>query len=194
MAPRIVVVKRPRRRRFEIVWAFPLWLRAVASLGTRGPGRSARWPESAGSTPVAQPGLVWLESGVHGCVGCGRCVDVCPARALIVEVEVEIELKVVEEQRSRASSSARASAGVGSDCGPRGRDRDDRFGGRDVKRFDLLPGRCIGCSLCVEVCPESALQPVVGRPRVGAGPRPARLRVIDLLDIERPQAGARIDA
>jgi ferredoxin len=162
MAARTVVVKRPRRRLFSILWQLPHWLRAVASASPRHPPPLA----AAALGMDMRPGLVWTADGGHRCVGCGRCIDVCPGRALALEREEEsqqAERTVRTRQRAPAARGSVPSSAAG------------------VRRFELAPGRCIACGLCVELCPESALVRVAGATLVGPGPEPRRWSLIDLL-------------
>lgn len=46
--------------------------------------------------------------------------------------------------------------------------------GSEGVRFELDPGRCIGCAECVRVCPSQLLVMQIERDRVGAGRAPAR--------------------
>lgn len=51
----------------------------------------------------------------------------------------------------------------------------------EIRRFELEPGRCMGCGLCRRACPEEALIMAEGGSRVGVGAAPARLGLVDLL-------------
>jgi ferredoxin len=163
MSAQVIVLKRFRRRRFEVLWLAPLWVRSVAASWRRlHAGASlggaeetiadqplgGAWGASSARrsrTGTAIPGLVWSASGTHRCVGCGRCVEVCPSRAIAIESD------------------------------------EERYEVASVRRFELRVGACIGCGECAEVCPESALLLGEGADRVGPGPEPARRGIVDLL-------------
>ncbi|MGA6927653.1 MAG: 4Fe-4S binding protein [Desulfosarcina sp.] len=91
----------------------------------------------------------------HHCVGCSVCMRVCPVDAIIGK----------PKQRHRIEP------GICIDCGACGRicpyasvkDRDDQVCQRIRIRsrwpkpeFDLQ--RCMGCTICVEVCPTGCIE------------------------------------
>lgn len=166
MAARTLAVKRPRRRLFSVLWQLPHWLHAVASASPRRPPP----PDSAALGMGMRPGLSWTADGGHRCVGCGRCIDACPGRALTLEraEEAQQAQQAVRTVRTKKKGSPVACRSVPSAAA-------------GVRRFELAPGRCIACGLCVELCPESALVRVAGATLVGPGPEPRRWSLIDLL-------------
>ncbi len=178
MAARTVVVRRPRRRLFEILRQLPRWLRAVASASPRRPLP----PDSALLGLGRRPGLLWTTEGGHRCVGCGRCIGACPGRALTLELAEEGE-PGVGTVRTKTKTNTKTKARTGTRTkknAPAARQASLDTVAR-VTRFELAPGRCLACGLCIELCPESALVQVAGATLVGAGPEPRRLRLIDLL-------------
>jgi len=136
-----------------------------------------------------RPLLLWTTAeGGHRCVGCGRCIHACPGRALALELAEDSgpagrptqEAQAAEPVRRTPRQSARrkkkaASRTLGSVPSPPAR----------VRRFELAPGRCIGCGLCVDLCPESALVRGAGTTFVGPGSEPHRWSLIDLLQTAR---------
>lgn len=172
MAARTVVVKRPRRRFFWILWQLPHWLRAVASASPRHPPPP---PDSAALGMGMRPGLLWTAGGGHRCVGCGRCIGACPGRALTLELTEQAE------QGSQAGRTARTGRTAQTERNAMAARETLPSAAAGVRRFELAPGRCIGCGLCVELCPESALVRAAGATLVGSGPEPRRWSLIDLL-------------
>ena len=72
------------------------------------------------------------------------CVELCPSRSL--------------------------SIGLLESGGPS--DSSEISDGSNVVRFELDPGRCIGCGVCAEACPEAAIEMALPSWRVavaGAG-------------------------
>jgi len=109
MPAQVVVVRRSRRSLFAAPRALPDLLRSLraallprvpparvdATGGTAAPtsGRTAP-PQGgvarAGPAPAfdpAVPRLIRKDEGGHRCIGCLRCVDVCPSRCLAVDAE-----------------------------------------------------------------------------------------------------------
>jgi len=176
MAARTVVVQAPRRRLFSILWQLPRWLRAVASRSPRRPP-----PSTPAATAVAvaragsrRPGLLWTLEGGHRCVGCGLCIDACPGRALTLELAeraAQVEPTVWRKGKKGTKGTKDAPPARGPIPSATAR----------VRRFELAPGRCIGCGLCIELCPETALLRVEGAALVGPGPEPERWSLVDLL-------------
>ncbi|MHA7837072.1 MAG: NADH-quinone oxidoreductase subunit I [bacterium] len=177
MTARVVVLKSPRRRAFEIFWTLPAWTRALVVGWRRNRGRSVSSsarppfdPTSGRSVPRSMaspadprrtgapdgPGLLWTSGSTgHRCTGWGLCVEICPGSALRLEC---------------VPPEPRAPKRVGEPGPP-------------VRRFELRPGRCIACGLCIDICPEAALVPVTGRTRTGVGSEPAAVGIVDLLQV-----------
>ncbi len=157
MPAQVVVVKRSRRRAFVILRTAPAWLRAVVAVA-RSLGRDHSRIEfegiraSKGTGILASErvsGLLWpalvARADLEGCADCGRCVAVCPCRALLLEFS-----------------------------GPASPDTEAPVTDAPLAeiRFDLDPGRCIGCGDCVRVCPSNLLEMQVRESRIGEGPYP----------------------
>jgi len=161
MPAQVVVVKRSRRRAFAILRTAPAWLRAVvaAARSTRRAGSGIELDRefegigaSKGTGIFASErvsGVLWpgpvARADLEGCADCGRCVAVCPSKALRLEFS------------DPAAPDTQAPA---TDAAP-----------REI-RFDLDPGRCIGCGDCVRVCPSNLLEMQVRESRIGEGSCP----------------------
>ena len=168
MPTQVVVVKRSRKRPFEVVWALPAWLRSLLrsfrtsmarrmSLGGR--AASPSWARSDVlhlGRPAVDPAM-WpvlkLESRrgedpSDRCSRCGECVSACPSRCLSL---VPATLSEVGDIEPGAGSVAR-------------------------DRLLLSMWGCIGCGKCVEICPEDALEMKPGTLYVARSRIIARLR------------------
>ncbi len=161
MPTQIVVVKRSRRRAFVMLRTAPAWLRAVLAVA-RSIGRDRSRIEfeairassigSGGSGVLASErlsGVLWpgpvARADLEGCADCCLCVAACPCQALLLEF----------------SGPAAPGSEVPIPDAPL----------REI-RFDLDPGRCIGCGECVRVCPSNLLEMQVRESRVGEGACP----------------------
>jgi ferredoxin len=182
MPAQVVVVKRSRRRAFAILRSVPAWLRALLST-VRGVGRRhapldleafEAFRDSKILAPERQSGIQSprLVDGADlaGCVSCTRCIEICPSGALALGVGDGAMPKSAAVAPSALSASASVSA--------------------SAIRFDLDPGRCIGCGECEQVCPSNLFEMSVDDSRVGEGPTPDSRSLL----IDRAMAmGARAD-
>jgi ferredoxin len=165
MPAQVVVVKRSRRRAFAILRSLPAWLRAVASNLRRRPSRGGAielesfpaYCDASLLAPERQSGVMQPrmrdEVDLGGCASCRICVEVCPTRAL--ERDVASTLAVTMPAPTLDSAADRTSAPS-----------------MDGLRFELDPGRCIGCGDCARVCPEALLEMAIAPVRVGPGAMP----------------------
>lgn len=97
MPAQVVVVKRPQRRAFAVLRSAPAWLRALMQTLRAGLRRPATldlasidgFQDPILLAPERRSGILTPELGaaakLDGCATCGRCVDICPSRALEIE-------------------------------------------------------------------------------------------------------------
>jgi len=171
MPVQVVVVKRPRRGAFAILRSVPAWLRAVvATARSIGRGRTRIEFEgtaaSKGSGILASErlsGVLWpgpvAKADLEGCADCGRCVAVCPCQALRLEFSGPASLDT-QAPAMDVDVDMDVDMDAGMDAGP------------GEIRFDLDPGRCIGCGDCARVCPSDLLEMQVRASRIGEGACP----------------------
>lgn len=105
------------------------------------------------------------------CIGCGVCEDVCPlpdAPAISVSgVTEQIRVKP-SEPRNEAENAEKKADGEKVDEGGKPADRGQRSAASSKPVAVPIPELCVGCGLCSEECPVSAITMVDGLPSVNA--------------------------
>jgi len=98
----------------------------------------------------------YVNPDAKGCILCGKCMEVCPTEALTVTPRDEVDMGVA--QIDRAACYPWVDQGVCGACVsicPLG-ERAIFFESWNQYRPTVKDG-CVGCGLCVEVCPEPSL-------------------------------------
>ena len=110
--------------------------------------------EDIEAPPAALPQEVVSKSSIYIdrelCTNCGRCRNVCPAKAMILDAE----------------------PGVCTECGH----CQDVCPTKAITLPDVSDKRCIKCYRCVRECPVDAISMVDGKITINTGEREARIR------------------
>lgn len=113
-----------------------------------------------GSSDVNTP---YVDPRISGCTLCGNCMEVCPTEALTVTPRDEIDMGIA--QIDRVACYPWVDKGVCGACAticPLG---DEAIGFDFANMYrPVVKDGCVGCGLCVEVCPHPSLPVrIVGR-------------------------------
>ena len=105
------------------------------------------------------------------CIGCGVCRNVCPlpdGPAITVSgVSEQIRVKKAEP-RNEAENVDRKTDGENAGEGEKPADNEQRSAASSKPIAVPIPELCVGCGLCSEECPVSAIEMVDGLPKVNA--------------------------
>lgn len=104
----------------------------------------------------AQANTPFINPEVKACTLCGKCMEVCPTDALRVTERTAVDMGVA--QIDRTACYPWVDKGICGACVsicPLG-ERAIRFEMFNQYRPVIQPG-CVGCGLCVEVCPHPSL-------------------------------------
>jgi len=117
------------------------------------PPRCIKFHKLDGSQHANTP---YIDASVKGCTLCGKCMDVCPTEALTKTKITDIDMGVA--QIDRVACYPWVDKGICGACVaicPLG-DKAIDFEFGNIYRPTVKDG-CVGCGLCVEVCPEPSL-------------------------------------
>ena len=104
----------------------------------------------------AQSNTPFINPEVKACTLCGKCMEVCPTDALTITERTKVDMGVA--QIDRAACYPWVDKGICGACVsicPLG-DRAIQFEMFNQYRPVIQQG-CVGCGLCVEVCPHPSL-------------------------------------
>jgi ferredoxin len=132
------------------------------------PPRCIRFHARDGGAKVNTP---YIDAAEVACILCDKCMEVCPTEALTVIPREEVDMGIAEIDRTACFPWVdRGICGACVTICPLGA-RAIGFDFANIYRPIIKEG-CVGCGLCVEVCPHPS-QPIwiVDRPK---GPAAAR--------------------
>ena len=122
-------------------------------------------------TVIRQDGRNLASVSVDHCIGCGVCQDVCPlpdAPAIQVSgVSEQIRVKKAEP-RTEAENAEKPAENEKADEGEKPTDNEPSSAASSKPVAVPFPELCVGCGLCSEECPVSAITMVDGLPSVNA--------------------------
>ena len=117
------------------------------------PPRCIRFHQRDGGDQVNTP---YIDPQSKACILCGKCMEVCPTAALTVTPREKIDMGIA--QIDRAACYPWVDKGICGACvsicplGERG------IGFRMWNQYrPVVKTGCVGCGLCVEVCPHPSL-------------------------------------
>jgi ferredoxin-type protein NapG len=117
------------------------------------PPRCILFDKREGGDAVNTP---YINPEQKACTLCGKCMDVCPTEALVKTPLNEIDMGIAEIDR--AACYPWVDRGICGACVaicPLG-DRAISYDFANMYRPVIQEG-CVGCGLCVEICPEPSL-------------------------------------
>ncbi len=117
------------------------------------PPKCIRFSARDGGSRVNTP---YIDPQLKGCILCGKCMDVCPTGALVETERTRIDMGIA--QIDRAACYPWVDKGVCGACVtacPLG-EQAIGFDFANMYRPVVRQG-CVGCGLCVEVCPHPSL-------------------------------------
>jgi len=117
------------------------------------PPRAVRFYGREGGSKVNTP---YIDPEQRGCILCGLCMEACPTDALTVTAREDVRMGIA--QIDRAACYPWVDRGICGACAvvcPLG-ERAIGFDFANIYR-PVVQQDCVGCGLCVEVCPEPSL-------------------------------------
>ena len=117
------------------------------------PPRCIAFTKREGGGDVNTP---YVDPRIRGCTLCGKCMEICPTEALTVRRRDAVDMGIA--QIDRAACYPWVDKGVCGACAticPLG-DKAIDFDFANMYRPVVKHG-CVGCGLCVEVCPHPSL-------------------------------------
>ena len=105
------------------------------------------------------------------CIGCGACQHVCPlpdGPAITVSGVSEQILLNLPEVRNEAENAEKKTDGEKADEGEKPADNEQSSAASSRPIAVPIPELCVGCGLCSEECPVSAITMLDGLPNVNA--------------------------
>ncbi|HIP69672.1 MAG TPA: 4Fe-4S dicluster domain-containing protein [Chromatiales bacterium] len=117
------------------------------------PPRCIRFHLRDGGNKVNTP---YINPAEQACILCNKCMDVCPTKALTETSLKEIDMGIAQIDRSACYPWVdRGICGACVSICPLG---DHAIGFKMWNQYrPVVENGCVGCGLCVEVCPEPSL-------------------------------------
>jgi ferredoxin-type protein NapG len=126
------------------------------------PPRCIRFHTHDGGVQVNTP---YIDPEQKGCILCNKCIEVCPTEALTVTARDEVDMGIAEIDRTACYPWVdRGICGACVSICPLG---ENAIGFKMWNQYrPIVRQGCVGCGLCVEVCPHPS-KPIwiVERPR-----------------------------
>ncbi len=117
------------------------------------PPRCIKFHQRDGGAQVSTP---YIDPEQKACTLCGKCMDVCPTEALTPTAREEIDMGIAQIDRSACYPWVdRGICGACVSICPLG-ERGINFKHWNQYQPVVQKG-CVGCGLCVEVCPHPSL-------------------------------------
>lgn len=117
------------------------------------PPRCVKFHKSDGGPDANTP---YINPEEKGCILCGKCMDYCPTEALVPTPIREIRMGIAQIDRTACYPWVdRGVCGACVSICPLG-DNGISFEFGNVYR-PVIEAGCVGCGLCVEVCPHPSL-------------------------------------
>ena len=100
--------------------------------------------------------IPYINPEEKGCILCGKCIDVCPTEALTEIALQDIDMGIAQiDQAACYPWVDRGICGACVSICPLG---DRAIGFKMWNQYQpIIKDGCVGCGLCVEVCPEPSL-------------------------------------
>ena len=104
------------------------------------------------------------------CIGCGVCQNVCPLPSPAIAVSGVSEQILVKkaEPRNETENAEKPAENEKADEGEKPADNEQSSAASSKPVAAPIPELCVGCGLCSEECPVSAIAMVDGLPSVNA--------------------------
>lgn len=121
------------------------------------PPKCIKFDKNSGGSSGKEANLPYIEPSKKGCTLCMKCVDACPTEALTTIKREDVKMGLA--QIDRAACYPWVDRGVCGACVaicPLGR-KAIVFEFADMYRPIVVEEGCVGCGLCVEVCPQPSL-------------------------------------
>jgi len=129
------------------------------------PPKCIQFDKREGGDKVYTP---FIDPEVKACTLCDKCMEVCPTEALTETVREDIKMGLA--QIDRLTCYPWVDRGVCGACVticPLG-EKAIKFDFANIYRPTVVDAGCVGCGLCVEVCPHPSLPIAIVDPEQGS--------------------------
>lgn len=144
------------------------FVRACIGCGLCGeicPPKCIQFDKAQGGNAVNTP---YIDPELKACTLCGKCMEVCPTEALIVTERTDVKMGLA--QIDRLACYPWVDRGVCGACVaicPLG-DKAIKFNFANMYQPVVIEEGCVGCGLCVEICPHPSLPIAIVEPKQGS--------------------------
>jgi len=128
------------------------------------PPKCIKFDKNRGANQINTP---YIDPEIKACTLCAKCMDVCPTEALVKTEREDVKMGIA--QIDRLACYPWVDRGVCGACVticPLG-DKAIKFDFANIYRPSIVESGCVGCGLCVEVCPHPSLPIRVVEPTAG---------------------------
>lgn len=129
------------------------------------PPKCIRFDNRQGGDKVNTP---YIDPEMKACILCGKCMEVCPTEALTITEREKVKMGIA--QIDRLACYPWVDRGVCGACVticPLG-EAAMKFDFANIYRPVVVENGCVGCGLCVEICPHPSLPIRIVEPKQGS--------------------------
>lgn len=129
------------------------------------PPKCIQFDKRQGGNEINTP---FINPELKACILCEKCMQVCPTEALIETERTKVKMGIA--QIDRLACYPWVDRGVCGACVtvcPLG-DKAIKFDFANIYRPVVIDDGCVGCGLCVEVCPHPSLPIAIVEPKAGS--------------------------